>query len=372
MNVELIEAIKLLEKERGIDAEILFQSIEEALVSAYKREFDVKSSDNIRAEVDRETGDMQVFLGKEVVEEVADSSLQVSLEEARKFSPDFDIGDVLEYQLSPQDFGRLAAATAKNVINQKLCNAERERIQNEFSSRINELANGVVQRRDRRDVIVDIGRAEAILPGNEQVRGENYDFNKQMRLYILRVNEKMGRPVVYVSRSHPNLVRKLFEHEVPEIKDGTVEIMAVSREAGSRSKIAVRSNNENVDPLGACVGQRGMRVQAVMDELNGERIDIIQWSPNPEEFIANALSPAKVVSVEVAPESKMAAVVVPDNQLALAIGKEGQNAHLAARLTGWKIDIKSESQVRQNLEQELMHRFDRAASEYEADNGEKN
>lgn len=365
MNIELIEAIKLLEKERGIDAEILFQSIEEALVSAYKREFEAKSSDNIRAEVNRETGEMQVFLEKEVVTVVEDSNMQISLEDAKLLSEDFEIGDLLEYQLSPQDFGRLAASTAKNVINQKLCNAERERIQNEFSSRINELASGVVQRRDRREVIVDIGRAEAVLPANEQVRGDNYEFNHSMRLYILRVDEKMGRPVIYVSRSHPNLVRKLFEQEVPEIKDGTVEIMSVSREAGARSKIAVVSHNENVDPLGACVGQRGMRVQAVMDELHGERIDIIQWNADPAVFIANALSPAKIVSVDVDPENNVARVIVPDNQLALAIGKEGQNARLAARLTNWKIDIKSETQIRQLLEKELLNRFDQAATAYE-------
>lgn len=358
MNVELIEAVKLLEKERGIDAEVLFQSIEEALVSAYKREFDAKTSDNIRAEVDRETGEMQVFLEKEVVDFVEDSNMQISLEDARKLSDDFEIGDVLEYQLSPQDFGRLAAATAKNVINQKLCNAERERIQNEFSSRINEVASGVVQRRDRREVIVDIGRAEAVLPAREQVKNETYNFNKLMRIYILRVDEKMGRPVVYVSRSHPNLVKKLFEQEVPEIKEGIVEIKSVSREAGARSKIAVMSHNENVDPLGACVGQRGMRVQAVMDELNGERIDIVLWDADPAVFIAHALNPAKIVSVTTDDENKVALVIVPDNQLALAIGREGQNARLAARLTGWKIDIKSESQYRQALEQELMRGFE--------------
>lgn len=359
MNTELIEAIKLLEKERGIDAEVLFQSIEEALVSAYKREFDAKVSDNIRAEVDRETGEMQVFLEKEVVDQVEDPNMQIALSDALQFSPDFELGDVVEYQLSPQDFGRLAAATAKNVINQKLCNAEKERIQREFSSRINELASGVVQRRDRREVIVDIGRAEAVLPAHEQVRTDSYEFNTPMRLYILRVDEKMGRPVIYVSRSHPNLVRKLFEQEVPEIQDGSVEIVSVAREAGSRTKIAVRSNEENVDPLGSCVGQRGIRVQAIIDELNGERIDVILWHPDVAEFVANALSPARVSDVQVDEENHVALVVVPDNQLALAIGREGQNARLAARLVGWKVDIKSESSYRQLVEERLMAQFNK-------------
>lgn len=349
MNVELIEAIKLLEKERGLDAEILFQSVEEALVSAYKREFDAKTTDNIRAEVDRTTGEMQVYLEKEIVEIVEDPNMQISLDEAQQFSADFELGDVIEYQLSPQDFGRLAAATAKNVINQKIGNAEKERIQREFSSRINELASGVVQRRDRREVIVDIGRAEAVLPAHEQVKTDDYSFNSHMRLYILRVDEKMGRPVIYVSRSHPNLVRKLFEQEVPEIQDGTVEIVSVAREAGARSKIAVRSTQPHVDPLGACVGQRGIRVQAVIDELKGERIDVILWHPDIAEFVANALSPARVVDVKVDEANHTTLVIVPDNQLALAIGREGQNARLAARLVGWKVDIKSESAYHQLL-----------------------
>lgn len=357
MNPELIEAIRLLEKERAIDSELLFEAIEESLVSAYKREFDAKTTDNIRAEVNRTSGEMKVFLTKTVVETVTDPNVELSLEEAKSYSEEFEIGDEMEYELSPQDFGRLAAQTAKNVINQKLCNAERERIQNEFSSRIGELSVGVVQRRDHREVIVDIGRAEAVLPYNEQVRSDGYNFNQRMRFYILRVDEKKGRPIVYVSRSHPNLVRKLFENEVPEIASGVVEIVAVSREAGSRTKIAVASRDENVDPVGSCVGQRGLRVQAVMDELMGEKIDIIQWSPELESFIANSLNPAKVLRVDINEEENTARVVVPDHQLSLAIGREGQNARLAARLTGWKIDIKSESRFREMLEQEILARF---------------
>lgn len=367
MNAELIEALRLLEKERGIDAEILFEAIEEALVSAYKREFEAKTTDNIRAEVDRQTGEMRVFLTKTVVEEVDDTNAEISLAEAKALSEDFEIGDMMEYQLRPQDFGRLAAQTAKNVINQKLCSAERERIHNEFNNRVGEIAAGVVQRKDRREVIVDIGRAEAVLPYNEQVRLDGYNFNQRMRFMILKVDEKKGRPIIYVSRSHPNLVRKLFEQEVPEIASGVVEIMSVAREAGSRTKIAVVSRDSNVDSVGSCVGQRGMRVQAIMDELMGEKIDIIEWHPDVAEFVSNSLNPAKVVRVDIQEDEKIARVIVPDHQLSLAIGREGQNARLAARLTGWKIDIKSESQYRAAIEAEILNRFTEAVESTEAD-----
>ncbi len=360
MNAELIEALRLLEKERGIDAEVLFEAIEEALVSAYRREFEARSTDNIRAEVDRENGEMRVFLIKTVVEEIDDPNAEITLEEAKALSEDFELGDMMEFQLRPQDFGRLAAQTAKNVINQKLCSAERERIQNEFSSRVGEISAGVIQRKDRREVIVDIGRAEAVLPYNEQVRQDGYNFNQRLRFLILKVDEKKGRPIIYVSRSHPNLVRKLFEQEVPEIANGIVEIMSVAREAGSRSKIAVASRDDNVDSVGSCVGQRGLRVQTVMDELMGEKIDIIEWDPDVTVFISNSLNPAKVVRVDLIEEEKVARVVVPDHQLSLAIGREGQNARLSARLTGWKIDIKSESQYRSSVETELLSRFSEA------------
>ncbi|MDW7657535.1 MAG: transcription termination factor NusA [Bacillota bacterium] len=361
MNAELIEALRLLEKERGIEAEVLFLAIEEALVSAYKREFEAKTTDNIRAEIDRQTGEMRVYLTKTVVETVNDYNTEISLSEAKALSDDFEIGDMMEYELRPQDFGRLAAQTAKNVINQKLCSAERERIHNEFSNRVGEIAAGVVQRKDRREVIVDIGRAEAVLPFNEQVRIDSYNFNQRLRFLILKVDEKKGRPIIYVSRSHPNLVRKLFEQEVPEIASGIVEIISIAREAGSRTKMAVLSREDNVDAVGSCVGQRGLRVQAVMDELMGEKIDIIEWDPEVTTFISNSLNPAKVVRVDVHEEDKIARVIVPDHQLSLAIGREGQNARLAARLTGWKIDIKSESQFRVAVESELMARFTEAA-----------
>ncbi len=367
MNGELIEAIRLLAKERGIEPEELFTAIEEGLVAAYKREFDAKNTDNIRANIDRNTGEMRVFTHKEVVAEVEDPNQQLSLADAQAIDEDFELGDMLEFELSPQDFGRLAAQTAKNAIVQKLSDIEHQMIQDEFSNRIGELAMGVVQRRDRNDVIVDIGRAEAVLTRMEQVRGESYSFNQRMRFYILKVQDRGNRPVVYVSRSHPNLVRKLFENEVPEIAEGIVEIVSVAREAGYRSKIAVASRDPQIDPLGACVGAHGMRVQAVTSELGGEKIDIIEWDPTLETFIANALSPARVLMVICDEEERMATVVVPNQQLSLAIGREGQNVRLAAHLTGWKIDIKSEAQyaaiLAEDLEQALDEQEDEAPLE---------
>lgn len=347
MNAELIQAIKDLCKERGIDAEVLFQAIEEALVSAYKREFNAKNAENIRAEVDRDTCEMHVFLMKEVVEEVSDPNSEISLADATSIDSDFELGDLLEYELSPQDFGRLAAQTAKSVINQKLIDAESNRISAEFTNRIGELASGIVQRKDRRDVVVDIGRADAILQVREQVRQDVYNFGQRMRFYILKVDTKHGRPVVYVSRSHPQLIAKLFEAEVPEIQEGIVRIYSVSREAGFRSKIAVYSTDPDVDPVGACIGNRRMRINNIMEELHGEKIDIVQYDEDPETFILNALSPAKVLRVTLYQEgdTNVAEVVVPDNQLPLAIGRSGQNARLAARLTGWHVDIKSASQA---------------------------
>lgn len=361
MNPELIEAIKLLEKERGLDSESVFEAIEEALVSAYKREFDARNSGEVRAEVDRETGEMHVYYMKEIVQDVLDPNSEMTLEDAQALSPDFELGDILEFELPPQNFGRLAAQTAKSVIMQKLTAAEKERIQEEFSGRIGELCTGVVQRKDRREVVVDIGRAEAVMTPRDQVKNEQYNFNQRMRFYIDRVIERRGHPIVIVSRSHPNLVKKLFEQEVPEIADGTVEIASIARDAGFRTKMAVASRDPNVDATGACVGQRGMRVQAVMDELGNEKIDIVEWDPVLENYISNALSPAKVVRVEVNEEEGSALVVVPDHQLSLAIGREGQNARLAARLTGWKIDIKSESQYHEAMEEAIFERFDRAA-----------
>ncbi len=376
MNLELIEALRLLEKERGLDVEVIFESIEEALVSAYKREFDIRTadrreedeeedSDDITASVDRETGEMRVYQTMTVVDEVTDLHSQLSLADAKALSDELDLGDQLMREVDPADFGRLAAQTAKSVINQRLAQAEKERIHNEFSGRVGELSAGVVQRKDRREVTVDIGRAEAVLPNNEQSRLDGYNFNQRMKFYIMKVDERRNRPVIIVSRSHPNLVRRLFEQEIPEISSGVVEIVNISREAGSRTKIAVASSDPNVDSVGACVGQRGLRVQAIIDELNGEKIDIIEWDPDPVMYISNALNPAKAIRVEINEDDQSATVVVPDHQLSLAIGREGQNARLAARLTGWKIDIKSEAQYREMIESELMSRFDQALAEDE-------
>lgn len=365
MNEKLIEAIKLLAKERGIDEEVLFEAIEEAIVAAFKREFsDAKSNDNVFAEIDRETGEMYVFEVRTVSEVVDNPKMQISLEEAKAIDPELEVGDSIDLTIPVESLGRLAANAAKSAINQKLRSAEHSRIQDEFSGRLGELASGVIQRKDSKFVFVDIGRAEATLTKQEQVKDEKYNFNQHMRFLILKVEEHNGRPVIYVSRSHPNLVKKLFEQEVPEIASGIVEIVSVAREAGSRTKIAVASRDENVDPLGACVGQRGARVQAVMDELGQEKVDVIEWDQDPAIFISNALSPAKVVRVDTdiftKPDGSRdlnARVVVPDHQYSLAIGRAGQNVRLAARLTGWKIDIKSESQFRDLIQDEFMSRF---------------
>jgi N utilization substance protein A len=363
MNQELIESIRLLCKERGLEPQTIFTAIEEALVAAYKREFNAKSTDNVHATLDPDTGEMSIYLEKVVVEDLQDPNEEISLTEAQALDPDFEVGDVLQYELQPEQFGRLAAQAAKSAISQALITAERDLIHEEFSSRVGELASGVVQRKDRREVVVDIGRAEAVLTSREQSPLDDYAFNERMMFYIKRVDDKRGRPVVYVSRSHPDLVRKLFEQEVPEIASGIVEIVNCVREAGSRTKISVATRDENVDPLGACVGQRGMRVQNVLNELRGEKIDIIEWDPDETIYIRNALKPASASRIQLTEteDSKQAEVVVPDNQLSLAIGKNGQNARLAARLTGWKIDIKSESQVRESLEEAFMARFDEAA-----------
>jgi transcription termination/antitermination protein NusA len=371
MNEKLIEAIKLLAKERGIEEEVLFEAIEEGIVAAFKREFsDAKSNDNVFAEIDRETGEMYVFEVRTVMKEVDNPKTQISLEEARAIDSELEEGDSIEMTIPVESLGRLAANAAKSAINQKLRSAEHTRIQDEFSGRIGELASGVIQRMDNKFVFVDIGRAEATLTKQEQVKDEKYTYNNHMRFIILKVEEHNGRPVIYISRSHPNLVKKLFEQEVPEIASGIVEIVSVAREAGSRTKIAVASRDESVDPLGACVGQRGARVQAVMDELGNEKVDVIEWNSDPEIYIANALLPAKVVRVDTDNNLKpdgsremSARVIVPDHQYSLAIGRAGQNVRLAARLTGWKIDIKSESQFRELIQDEFMSRFTVAEDE---------
>jgi N utilization substance protein A len=350
MNMELVEALRDLEKERGINADVLIEAIEAALVSAYKKNFGATQS--IRASCDRTTGEIKVFSQRSVVDEISDPRSEISLEEARRIDPNFELEDVVETEVTPQNFGRIAAQTAKQVVVQRIREAERDLVFDEFSSRKGDIITGVVYRHENKTILIDLGKTEVVLGPTEQMPGETYNQGDRIKAYIIDVKKTTKGPQIMVSRTHPGFLERLFELEVPEIQDGIVEIRSVAREAGFRSKIAVHSVNENVDPLGSCVGPKGMRVQAIVNELRGEKIDIVKWSSEPEKFIASALSPAKVVSVEIFSEDKLSKVIVPDYQLSLAIGKEGQNARLAAKLTGWKIDIKSESQVASEPEPE--------------------
>jgi|LSQX01.3.fsa_nt_gb N utilization substance protein A len=353
MSAELLHALEQLEKERGINKDILVDAIEQALISAYKRNFG--SAQNVEVVIDRTTGDVRVFTHKTIVGEVTDPANEMSIDQAKRFGADFEIGDIVEVEVTPRKFGRIAAQTAKQVVMQRIREAERGIIFDEFSNKEEDIVNGIIGRFDRRNIIIDLGRAEAILPPGEQTPGEKYNVHDRIKVYVINVKKTNKNPQIYVSRTHPGLVKRLLELEVPEIADGTVEIKNIAREAGSRTKIAIHSRNEDVDPVGACVGQKGSRIRAIVDELKGEMIDVIKWSSNPEEYIASSLSPAKVVQVDLDEEAKVARVIVPDFQLSLAIGKEGQNARLAAKLTGWKIDIKSESQLRSQIEYELFH-----------------
>ncbi|MDR3541076.1 MAG: transcription termination factor NusA [Desulfosporosinus sp.] len=343
MNMEFIEALHELEKGRGISAEILFEAIEAALISAYKKNFG--SLQNVRVLIDRLTGEFKVYARKTVVETVEDARTQVGLEDARKLDLNYQLEDIVEYEVTPREFGRIAAQTAKQVVVQRIREAERGMIYDEYVNREGDIVTGVVQRYEQKNVIVDLGKVEAVLPAQEQIPGEVYQSFERIKTYVVEVKKTTKGPQIMLSRTHPGLIKRLFELEVPEIHDGIVEIKGVSREAGARSKIAVYSRDLNVDPVGACVGPKGVRVQTIVTELKGEKIDIVNFSTDPQEFVANALSPAKVVGVYPKPNEKVAVVVVPDYQLSLAIGKEGQNARLAAKLTGWKIDIKSESQA---------------------------
>lgn len=345
MNVELIEALNDLERERGINPEVLVEAIEAALISAYKKNFGAGTHQNVRVNFERGTGDIKVYSRKLIVEETTNSKEEISLSEARKMDPRYELEDVVEIEVTPKDFGRIAAQTAKQVVVQRIREAERDLIYDEYSNRESDIVTGVVQRIENKNAFIDLGKTEAVLSQNEQIPGESYKNGDRIKTYIIDVKKTTKGPQIMVSRTHPGLLKRLFELEVPEISDGVVEIKSVAREAGSRSKIAVYSKNENVDPVGSCVGPKGLRVQAIVNELKGEKIDIVKWNSDPISFIANALSPAKVVSVDTSPDEKVAKVVVPDYQLSLAIGKEGQNARLAAKLTGWKIDIKSESQT---------------------------
>ncbi|SCL82931.1 transcription termination factor NusA [Sporanaerobacter sp. PP17-6a] len=342
MNAEFIEALEEIEKEKGISKDVIFDALEAALVSGYKKNFG--SSQNVEVNIDREMGTVKVFAKKTVKEVVEDSFLDISLDEAKRIDDKYQIGDIIMIEVTPKNFGRIAAQTAKQVVMQKIKEAEREVVFNEFAGRENEIVTGLIQRISKNIIYVDLGKTEGVLPPSEQIEGETYNQGDRLKLYILEVKKTTKGPQIILSRSHPGLVRRLFELEVPEIHDGIVDIYGISREAGSRTKIAVFSKDPDVDPVGACVGFKGSRVKAIVNELNGEKIDIIIWSKNVGEFISNSLSPSKVLKVEVNEKEKSALVIVPDYQLSLAIGKEGQNARLAAKLTNWKIDIKSEKQ----------------------------
>ncbi|MCI8788576.1 MAG: transcription termination/antitermination protein NusA [Lachnospiraceae bacterium] len=347
MNKELMEALDILEREKEISKETLFEAIENSLLTACKNHFG--KADNVRVEIDRETCDFLVYAEKEVVpteEEVEDNCLQISLEDAREISTRAQVGDMLHVEIKSKEFGRIATQNAKNVILQKIREEERSVIYNQYYEKEKDVVTGVVQRYLGRNISINLGKADAMLNESEQVKGEVFRPTERIKVYILEVKNTPKGPRINVSRTHPELVKRLFESEVTEIKDGTVEIKSIAREAGNRTKIAVWSNNPNVDPVGACVGMNGARVNAIVDELRGEKIDIVNWDENPGNLIQNALSPAKIVAVFADPDEKTAKVVVPDYQLSLAIGKEGQNARLAARLTGYKIDIKSETQAK--------------------------
>jgi len=348
MNKEFILAVEELEKEKDISKDLLIDAIESALVSAYRKNYG--NSQNVRVNIDRVNGDIDVYMRKVVVsdEDVMDEYGELTLDEAHEIDQKYEIGDVIESKVTPKDFGRIAAQTAKQVVVQRIREAERGIIYDDFSNRQSEIVTGVVQRVSNETVFINMGKTEGILAATEQVAGEDYSINTRLKVFIMDVKKTTKGPQVYLSRSHPGLVKRLFELEVPEIRDGVVEIKSISREAGSRTKIAVHTNDPDVDPVGSCVGPRGTRVQAVVDELFGEKIDIINWSEKPAELVKSALSPAKAEQVFINEAEQSATVIVPDFQLSLAIGKEGQNVRLAAKLCGWKIDIKSHTQFEEN------------------------
>ncbi len=344
MNKELLEALDTLEKEKEISKETLFETIETSLMTACKNHFG--KSDNMIAKVDRETGDFLVYAQKEVVEEVEDDIVQITLEEAVSISKKAAIGDIINVEIKSKEFGRIATQSAKNVILQKIREEERSVLYNQYFEKEKDVITGVVQRYAGRNISINLGKVDATLMESEQVKGEVFMPTERIKVFVYEVKNSTRGPKILVSRTHPDLVKRLFESEVTEIKDGTVEIKSIAREAGSRTKIAVATDNPNVDAVGACVGMNGARVNSIVEELRGEKIDIVNWDENPGNLIQNALSPAKIVAVFADPDEKVAKVVVPDYQLSLAIGKEGQNARLAARLTGYKIDIKSETQAK--------------------------
>lgn len=344
MSKEMIEALDALEKEKGVKKEVVIDALEAALVSAYKRNYG--QAQNVEVDFDERKGDIHVYAVKEVTEEVFDSRLEVSLDEALKLNRGYEVGDEIKFEVTPKDFGRIAAQTAKQVIMQRVREAERSIVYNEYSQYENEIMQGVVERRDNRFVYVNLGRIEAVLGRQDQMPNENYEPHDRIKVYVSKVENTTKGPQVFVSRTHPDLVKRLFEQEVPEIYDGTVEIMSIVREAGDRTKMAVRSTDNNIDAVGTCVGPKGQRVQAVVNELHGENMDIVAWEENAADYIANALNPAEVLDVVFdASNDHNCVVIVPDDQLSLAIGKRGQNARLAAKLTGFRIDIERESEA---------------------------
>ncbi|HEX3011490.1 MAG TPA: transcription termination factor NusA [Syntrophomonadaceae bacterium] len=343
MASELIQALGEIEKERGIPKEALIDAIKSALNTAYKKNFG--SAHNVSVELNEITGDVKVYTQKKVVDVARDLRSELSLDDARELYPDCSLEDMVYVEVTPSDFGRIAAQTAKQVVIQKLREAERSLIFEEFAEREGEIVTGTVQRIESRIVFISLGRTEGMMLPADQIPGERYELNQRLKTYIYEVKNTSKGPNIFVSRAHPYFLRRLFELEVPEIYDGVVEIKSIAREAGSRSKISVLSTDERIDSVGACVGPRGIRVQNIVTELGGEKIDIIKYDRDPARFISNALSPSRVISVDLNEDDKIAKVVVPDFQLSLAIGKAGQNARLAAKLTGWKVDIKSESQV---------------------------
>ncbi|QCI86537.1 transcription termination/antitermination protein NusA [Vagococcus zengguangii] len=355
MGKEMLNALEVLEVEKGISKEIVVEALEAALVSAYKRHYG--QAQNVEVEFDGKKGNIHVFAVKEVTDFVMDSQLEVSLDDAIKINPAYEVGDTIRFEVTPKDFGRIAAQTAKQVILQRVREAERTIIYEEFSAYENEIMQGIVERQDNRYIYVNLGKIEAVLSRQDQIPNEMYQPHDRIKVYVSKVENTSKGPQVFVSRSHPDLLKRLFEQEIPEVYDGVVEIVSIAREAGDRSKVAVRSEDANVDPVGTCVGPRGQRVQAIVNELKGENMDIVEWNEDPAVFIANALNPAQVLDVKFSDaDSRTCTVVVPDHQLSLAIGKRGQNARLAAKLTNHKIDIKPESDMTEEtvVEEEII------------------
>lgn len=350
-NKELIMALEELEKERGINKEYLLESLEVALTSAYKKNFD--SAENVKVEMDTKTGEVHIYAQKEVVKKVEDSNLQISLTDAKKIDKKAAVGDILNIETKPKEFGRIAAQAAKQHIVQKVREAERNMVFDEYNEKKGEIVTGIVQKADKGTVILDLGKLEGIMPLKEQIPSETYKVNDKVKVYVLNVERGIkGTPQALVTRSHSDVIKKLFELEIPEIYEGLIEVKAVSRDPGNRSKVAVYSKNPDIDPVGSCVGPKGIRIQNIIHEMNGEKIDVIEWNEDPATFICAALLPAHVMAIDIKEEERFAQVIVPDEELSLAIGKGGQNARLAVKLTNWKIDIKSETQYRELLSYE--------------------